>query len=176
MKNIFLKTIGITAFTLVVLFAAQIAVTAQEQEKKGDDLVQDSSAWSANNIVGVWITTVTPRNCQTGLAVGPPFQSLVTYNKGGTMAEYGANPATPFRTNGQGIWKQTNGHRRYAIAFTFFPLTPGGIPIGRLRVEQTVKLSQNGNGNESSGSFVLRDPNGNVIATGCSTSTATRFE
>ena len=176
MKNTFLKTIGLAAFTLVVLFAAQIVVTAQAQEKEGNETEQESSAWSVNKIVGVWVTTVTPRNCQTGVPVAPPFQSLVTFNKGRTMAEYGANPATPFRSNGQGIWEPADGPRRYSMAFTFFPLTSGGIPIGRIRVEQAIELSRSGNESQSSGSFVLRDPNGNVIATGCSTSTATRFE
>ena len=176
MKNIFLKTLGLSAFTFIVLFAAQISVIAQEQEKEGNETGQESSAWSPNSIVGVWVATVTPRNCQTGVPVGPPFQSLLTFNKGRTMAEYGANPATPFRSNGQGIWEPAEGRRRYSIAFTFFPLTPGGIPIGRLRVEQAVELSRSGNEIQSNGSFVLRDPNGNVIAMGCSTSTAFRFE
>ena len=175
MKNKFLKTIGFTTLTMMMFIAAsQISVYGQENE--GKDVSSELSANSKNRIVGVWLTTVTPRNCQTGDQVAPSFQGLITFNRGGTVAEYGANPMAPFRSPGHGIWKLIGSHGRYSFAFSFFPLTPAGIPVGRLKVTASVRLSENDNETASSGSFELRDPNGNLIAAGCSSATGTRFE
>ena len=173
MKNIFLKTIGLTAFTLVVLFAAQIAVTAQEQER--NELLQAQSHQGTNSIIGVWEATVTPRNCQTGEPAGASFQSLVTFHKGGTMSEYGANPATPFRSNGQGIWQRAYGDDSYYQRFVFFPLTSGGVPVGKLKVTQTAQHNRYTDEFTSSGTFQLFNPAGIVINSGCSSATSVRF-
>ncbi len=174
MKNKITKTIGFTAFTLMMFIAvAQISIYGQE-EKEEVLTPSELSAQPSNRIVGVWMTTVTPRNCQTGVQVAPSFQGLITFSMGGTLAEYGANPMTPFRSPGHGIWAQYRGNGRYSFAFTFFPLTPTGVPVGRLRVTQRAVLD--GDNFSSTGTFELRDPGGNVLATGCTTSTATPFE
>ena len=45
-------------------------------------------------IQGVWRTMVTGVNCQTGDPLGPPFPGLFTFNKDGTMSEYGIGPGS----------------------------------------------------------------------------------
>ncbi|MEO8647543.1 MAG: hypothetical protein ABI539_00110 [Acidobacteriota bacterium] len=172
MKNPISKSIGFATFAFIALCVAQISVIAQEKNEPEFS----TARWSDNQIVGVWNTSVTPLNCQTGEALAPPFAGLITYNKGGTLAEYGANPATPFRTPGHGIWEKNQGSRQYSFAFSFIPLTPSGMVVGRLRVEQTAKLSRSGDEMVSRGTFVLRNLNGDVIGTGCTSSTASRFE
>ena len=56
-------------------------------------------------IQGVWRTMVTPVNCQTGDPLGPPFASLLTFNTGGTMSEYGISPglSPALRSPGHGF-------------------------------------------------------------------------
>jgi len=173
MKNTYTETIGFAALTLMMFITvAQISVYGQEK----DEIVvpSDKADQSSNRIVGVWMTTVTPRNCQTGVQIAPPFQGLLTFNTGGTLAEYGPNPMTPFRSPGHGVWAQHRGNGRYLFSFTFFPLTPAGAPVGRFRVTQTAVLD--GDDLSSTGSFELRDLGGTILATGCSSSTATPFE
>ncbi len=138
-----------------------------------DTLIRQSMG--NDRIIDVWLTQVTPRNCLTGESVAPPFNSMLTLNQGGTMAEYGANPNTPYRSPGHGLWTRERGRNNYSMAFTFFPLNPAGIPIGRIRVEQDVHLGNGPNEMESYGGFVLRDFDGNVLATGCTTATGRRF-
>lgn len=172
MNDSFVKFIRISFATiaLVMLAAATNSVQAQNE----DGLKEFSQ--SANRIVGAWETTVTPRNCETGEQIGPAFSGVITYNEGGTVAEYGANPATPFRTPGHGIWASRGGHRRYEMRFSFLPLTPAGAPIGRLRVSQEMELGRFSDEMSSSGSFTLTNLSGVLIGSGCTTSVAVRLE
>lgn len=133
------------------------------------------SLQSANRIVGAWETTVTPSNCDTGEPVGPSFNGVITFNEGGTVAEYAANPATPYRTPGHGIWVSNGGGSNYSMKFSFIPLTPTGAPVGRIRVTQVLELGRFSDEGSSSGSFVLTNFAGIVLATGCTTSTSVRL-
>jgi hypothetical protein len=171
MKNDLVKyfRISLATVALLIVAAAQNSVQAQYREELG------TSKQSANKIVGAWETTVTPRNCETGEQIAPSFQGLITFNEGGTLAEYGANPATPYRTPGHGVWVSTGGAVNYSMRFSFLPLTPAGVPIGRLRVSQDLEFSRSSDESSTSGSFVLTNFNGIVIGSGCSTSTAVRL-
>ncbi len=176
MKTRSAKTIAIGCLTLILLVAgARTSTMGQEIEQTGD--AQKTSDSSQNSVIGVWETTVTPRNCLTGEAAGPAFIGLVTFHKGGTVSEYGANPATPFRTPGHGIWQAAPwlGEDRYLMNFTFIPLTPAGAPVGRLKVSQTLEYKRYLDQSSTTGGFQLFSPSGIVIGSGCSTSTATRF-
>jgi hypothetical protein len=156
--------------------AALLLIAAAENSLHAQGKVSDvASLQSANRIVGAWETTVTPSNCDTGEPVGPSFNGVITFNEGGTIAEYGANPATPYRTPGHGIWVSNGGGSNYSMKFSFLPLTPAGAPIGRLRVTQIVELGRFSDESTSSGSFVLSNFAGIVLATGCTTSTSVRL-
>ncbi len=156
--------ISLAAAVVFVAAAAQNALHAQDVEDAADN---------SATMVGAWETTVTPRNCETGEQVAPSFNGVITFNKGGTIAEFGANPATPYRTPGHGIWTSTG--RRNSMRFTFMPLTPAGAPVGRMRVTQDGELSKSGDESTSSGFFELTSFGGVVLATGCSTATAVRL-
>jgi hypothetical protein len=165
MKNIIRLTLNFSTAAILLFVAASFSPAFGQLPKDGNQ---------ANDpYIGVWLATVTPVNCETGDPVAPPFNSMLTINRGGTMAEYGANPNTPFRSPGHGIWQAGIGRNTYSKAFTFFALTPAGIPVGRIRVEQVSDL--NGDELSSYGSFELRDFNGNILATGCTSATALRF-
>ncbi len=172
MKNKFAKCIPLSfaAVALLITVAIPPSIQAQGKSESTESLDQ-----SVGRIVGAWETTITPVNCETGAQVGPSFNGLITFNAGGTLAEYGANPATPLRTPGHGIWSANGGGGDYSMRFSFMPLTPAGVPVGRLRVSQVIQLNRFTDESYSSGSFVLTNFAGIVIGTGCSTSTAIRL-
>ena len=168
MKNKLMKTIAGTLLALfTILGAAQVNVSGQEN---------DSEEKTSKSIVGVWETVVTVRNCETGAPLAPEFQGLSTYNSGGTYTESsgGGNPV--LRSPGHGIWERENGWRNYSLKFVFLRFSPTGVLIGKQRVFQILELSEDGDQLTSSGRFEVLDLNGNVIGSGCSTATATRFK
>ena len=163
-----LITITMAAVVFVMIAAGQISLHAQNKEGS-------ASSQSANRLVGAWETTVTPRNCETGEQLGPSFNGLITFNEGGTIAEYAANPAVPYRTPGHGIWASNGGNSNYSMKFSFIALTPSGAPVGRMRVTQVIELARFSDEQTSSGSFVLTNFSGVVLAAGCTTATAARL-
>jgi hypothetical protein len=162
--------ISLASAALLLVAAGQNSIQAQNKESQG------ASLQSANRLVGAWETTVTPTNCDTGEQIAPAFHGVTTYNEGGTMAEFGANPATPFRTPGHGIWVSNYGGSSYTMKFSFLPLTPAGAPIGRMRITQNMELPRFGDELTSSGGFVLTNFAGVVLATGCTTAIAVRVQ
>src|SRR5437763_5985384 len=90
MKNTFLKSIGGTALALLMLVGGmQISVSGQSDEGHEPSLV------------GVWVTQVTRRNCDTGEPIGTSRVQL-TFAKGETLLET-IGPST-LRSPGNGIW------------------------------------------------------------------------
>lgn len=164
-----MSKISFATLALLIIAAGQVSLQAQS---KNDS---ETSFQSANRIVGAWETTVQPRNCETGDPVGAPFNGVITFNEGGTVAEYGANPTTPYRTPGHGVWASNGGGSSYMMRFSFMPLTPAGVPVGRLRVSQNIELPRFSDESTSSGGFVLTNFAGVVLATGCTSSTAVRL-
>jgi hypothetical protein len=164
MKNNFAGKIGISLLAVVIAAFSTEGVSAQSETGENQGV---------NRIVGAWETTVQLRNCDTGEPIGQPFPGVLTFNAGGTVAEFGANPAVPYRTPGTGYWSESRGI--YTLRFSFIPLSPAGAPLGRMRVIQAGELSRFSDEQTSSGSFVLTNFAGGVMATGCSTATAVRL-
>ena len=176
MKNKFMQMIvGTFLGILLLVSVTQILVFGQEDEIQGQQ---------AQGIVGVWQTVVTPRNCQTGAQIAPAFQGLLTFNEGGTLAEFAAGSSPSLRSPGHGVWETGNGLRpalasnafNFTAAFNFIRFNPDGTFAGRNTVRQTVTFGPSGNEFTTTGTVEVFAPNGNLIAIGCSTSTATRFE
>lgn len=169
-----MTTIAGTFLALLMIFgAAQIYVSGQEKENDSD---QKTSENSRKSIEGVWETVVTPRNCQTGAPVAPDFQGLITFNEGGTVAETASGSSPALRSPGHGVWQRENGRRNYSMKVVFLRFSPTGVFIGKQKITQTMELSANGNQSTSTGTVEILDLNGNVLGSGCSTATATRFE
>ena len=167
MKN---KLVRIS-FALVAFLIIAIGQSSTHAQAKGE---LGATVQSADRIVGAWETTVTPHNCQTGEPAGPPFYGLITFNDGGTVAEYAANAAAPYRSPGHGVWTSNGGGSSYSMRFSFIALTPTGVAIGRMRISQEGELSRFSDESTSSGGFVLTNFSGVVLASGCTTSTAVR--
>lgn len=171
MKNKFMQIAAGTILGLLILVGStQLFVSAQELKNESS---KNSIMHSSNNrsIVGTWQTIVTPRNCQTGAAVAPAFPGLLTFNEGGTLT--GTSTAV---SSVYGVWERTRGWQSYSFAFISLRYSPTGTFIGTQKVRQTAELGASGDDFTTTGTVEVFDANGSLTATGCTTSTGTRFE
>ena len=165
-KNI-IKTFVIA---LAMIFASAIAPTlAFGQDKTDSQTLNSVNEESGNTLEGVWKTVVTFRDCQTDAPHGS-FQALRTIADGGTASE--TNPSFP--SSGHGIWKRTS-ERRYTVALAFYAYEPNGDFAGNAKIKEYILISRDSNSYVSSSTFEFFDPSRNVVDSGCSTETATRF-
>ncbi|MDQ3323180.1 MAG: hypothetical protein M3525_12235 [Acidobacteriota bacterium] len=173
-----MKTIGGAALAILMLaMFAQIQVSAQ--------VLEEVPLEQSRGIVGAWRTVVTPRNCQTGLPVAPASRGLLTFNEGGTLAEYnspGPNPA--LRSPGHGVWEQRSGggriyssvFRNYSSVFVINRYDASGVFISSQKIRTALELSADGNGFTTNAAIEIFDANDNLIGTGCATAVGTRIE
>lgn len=141
---------------------------------------KSASPW---NLVGAWSVTVTLRDCATGAALGPPHQSLVTFQKGGTIHE--SNGALGFapnqRSDGHGSWTRANRrlYRQRMIALVNFETAPQppspGFLAGWQVIDHTVTLLDPDN-LTSEGTAEFYDTQSRLYRSGCSTAVGRRFE
>ena len=129
-------------------------------------------------IQGAWRTMVTGLNCQTGDPLGPPFPGLFTFNKDGTMSEYGIGPGSSpaLRSPGHGVWQRAQGWENYSYTFTHYRYDASGVFIGSHRVTSALQLGASGNEFTTQADVEVLDANDNVIATFCAMAAGTRFE
>ena len=156
---------------LIVMAALTVAfsfASAQAPERTMSD----------RTIPGAWRTMVTPVSCQTGDPLGPPFRSLLTFNKGGTMSEYGIGPGSnpALRSPGHGVWQHEDGRQNYPYAFTYYRYNSSGVFIGSQKVTSTLKLGASGDEFTTHSAVEILDANGNVIGTFCAIVAGRRFE
>ena len=163
MKNTFVKTIGGTALALLLVGGAQLFGSNQENDEH------------QRSIEGAWRTTVTIRNCATG-AVITSFHGLQTFNKGGTLAETTAGTPPSLRTPGHGVWQREHGAQHYSFVFMFDRFNPDATYAGSQTVRGDVTLDASGDEMTVVASVEIHTPAGQLVATGCSTATATRIE
>ena len=160
MKQTLLKLISVLAL-LMAVGGMQISVSGQSDESHEPSLV------------GVWLTQVTRRNCETGDPIGATSQSQLTFAKGGTLLET-VGPSI-FRSPGNGIWKREHGRNEYSFAQRFMRFDAAGSFVGSGVVRVALTLDETGDHYTSTATNDVLDVNGNVIASGCATSVSTRF-
>jgi hypothetical protein len=96
-----------------------------------------------------------------------------TYVGGGSMLETGGS--SPFRSPGHGIWQHVGG-RNFTATFIFFRFNPDGTYAGTQKVTRHFEVGGNGDEFTATASVEILDANDNLIASGCATETARRFE
>ena len=160
MKQTFLKLISVLT-VLMAVGGTQISVSGQSNEGHEPSLV------------GVWVTQVTRRNCETGEPIGATSQIQNTFAKGGTLLET-IGPSI-IRSPGNGIWKREHGLNEYSFVLRFMRYDAAGVFVGSGVVRAAIKLDETGDHSTSTATNDVLDVNGNVIASGCATSVATRF-
>ena len=162
MKNKLMRILVGTFLGSLILFGGmQISVSGQSDEGHEPSLV------------GVWVTHVTRRNCETGEPIAAPGNSQNTFAKDGTMLET-IGPSI-FRSPGNGIWKRESGLNEYSFVLRFMRYDAAGSFVGSGVVRAAITLDETGDHYTSTATNDVLDVNGNVIASGCATSVATRF-
>jgi len=154
---------------------------------------QSNDSAASHSLVGTWLIQVTPRNCATQAPLSPPFNSLVTFHRGGTITESagGVAFAPGQRSQGHGTWAQEGGqaYRQDMVALLLFdtePNLPGtptfdptkpvspGFFAGWQTISHTVRFTD-ADHFSSEGTNTFYKANRDVYRSGCSTATAERF-
>ena len=166
MKRNFVKTIGGTVLAFMVISALTFGLVFAQDESKSED--------GGGRLDGTWNVQVTIRNCQNNAAIRS-FASLTTFMSGGTLLDSTSGIPQTLHTPGHGVWIHTGG-REYKLSFKSFNFDAGGNFTGWTIIRHFALLSSRANKYESFGTSEIYAPNGNLVFTGCSTTTATRFE
>src|SRR6266545_2233686 len=145
MKETFLKLISVLAL-LMAVGGMQIPVSGQSDEGHEPSLV------------GVWVTHVTRRNCETGEAIAAPGNSQNTFAKGGTLLET-IGPSL-IRSPGNGIWKRESGLNEYSFALRFMRYDAAGSFVGSGVVRVALTLDETGDHYTSTATNDTLDVNG----------------
>jgi hypothetical protein len=158
---------ALTIMLALAVLGNPAAAFAQDSENQ--DAVQSNVA--SQTPEGSWLYTVTIPN-----PPGAPiiFVGTETYAAGGGYVEADQLSFTPgyLATAGHGAWRSSGKH---SFLLTYLNLTydASGNPTGSGKVRQTTKLE--GNHYIGSGDFSYYDLNGNVVASGTFTITATKI-
>ena len=150
--------------TVVILMISVVPVTAQSLTAQGEA--------PERSLVGVWLTQVTRRNCDTGEPIATNRTQL-TFAEGGTFLET-IGPSTS-RSPGNGIWKREHGWNEYSYALRFMRYDAAGVFVGSGVVRAALTLDETGDHYTATATNDVLDVNGNVIGSGCATSVSTRF-
>ncbi len=179
MKNTFSKTIGEMALAILLLaMFAPIWVSAQDKgnEQKNAERTQENSSGQSGGgrLEGTWDVQVTIRNCQTGAAIRT-FASIGTFMSGGTLLDSTSGIPQALKTPGQGVWSHVS-ENTYRFSVKSFSFDAGGNFTGWTIIRHEAALNAKATEYTSAGTAEVYAPNGNLVFTGCSTTTATRFE
>jgi hypothetical protein len=130
----------------------------------------------ARGIEGTWRVQVTLRDCNTGAALGNPFNSLLTFAQGGTLVETTSNPmfAPAERGPGHGVWSRVGRHSYTAASIAFITVNSALVRVQTIR--QTIQIDDNGNQLTADAKTEFTDAAGNPLPSGCATATGERFE
>lgn len=129
-------------------------------------------------IRGVWTGHVNITNCLPGNVPGPvvfaSFEALNVFAADGTFLDTNSgNPAT--QSAHFGYWRHIHGNK-YQFAQKFFMFDLAGAPVGWRIVRHGVLLGRSGLSFTSAGTAETFNMDGVVVATGCSTASAVRFD
>ena len=155
--------------------AAVLALAQSRQEATpGDPL--------AAKLEGTWRVSVALRTCDSNTAL-PPFQSLLTFARGGTLTGTTSSPnfLPGQRSSDHGIWSSAGGHAFRAVeeAFILFdsPSRPNrpAFRTGTQHISQTIEL-KNDDEFTSTASTVYFDARGTMLSTGCASAVGRRLK
>ena len=166
MKRNFVKIIGGTVLTFMVISIVAFGIV----------FAQDKSALQngGGRLEGTWDARVSIINCQTG-AVIRSFDSIGIFMSGGTMLDSTSGMPQALKTPGQGVWRHVEGNT-YQFSFKSFSFDAAGNFTGWTIIRHQAVLDFRGNEYSSAGTAEFYAANGNLVGTGCSATTAVRFE
>ena len=161
-----------TAITFGMM-AIVIAFTMSRSTIRAQNPPVDPVGFREPSLVGVWLTQVTRRNCDTGEPIAATGRIQLTFAEGGTLLET-IGPSI-FRSPGNGIWKREHGWNEYSYAVRFMRYDAAGSFIGSGVVRASLTLDKTGDHYTATATNDVLDVNGNVTGSGCATSVSTRF-
>jgi hypothetical protein len=129
---------------------------------------------SDNGLEGAWRAQLTVRDCQTG-AVLRMFPAIFTFAKGGTVTYTTAGQLPSLFTPGLGVWHHMDGHT-YSAVTEVFGFSPAGAWTQTHRLTRLIQLSTDADAFTDTVALEIFDANGNLIATGCATTAASRMQ
>ena len=165
-RRLILLAPGVVLAVLVTLLAAQ-TIGAQG----GDGLRTVSPV--GQELEGTWVVDVTLENPPPGIP--PNFPTMNTFLPSGELLETGAGTAPSRRTPGHGEWVRT-GDRRFAATLMWFRFDAEGRYIGTQTAHEQIRLRRNLRQFRGTSLTVIRDPEGNVLATSTARLEGTRIE
>jgi len=125
---------------------------------------------------GTWLFQISIQDCNSGVPLGQPFESLLTFANGGTLTKTTANPTfyPAVRSPGHGVWK-TSGHHTYQATSTAF-VTLNGVLARTQTISQTIEVLTEDTLRTTDASVTFYKPDGTLLASGCAAATGTRIE
>ena len=171
-----MKRMTVTSITLAIIAIVIAFATSRSTIKAQNPPVSvsgQSDEGHEPSLVGVWVTHVTRRNCETGEPIAAAGNSQNTFAKGGTLLET-VGPSI-LRSPGNGIWKHESGWNEYSFVLRLMRFDAAGSFVGSTVVRAAITLDETGDHYTSTATNDVLDVNGNVIGTGCATSVANRF-
>lgn len=167
MKSRYLKALAVLAIGFGLLLLVGRRATAHSADWDSD----------GRTLEGTWVVTITQNVCPNGPIIGSPFQSLLTFNAGGTMTETTENPMffPALRGPGHGVWSHTARHTYSSDLMAF--ITLNGALVKTQKISQTIEIGDDPNQfTTPEASVQFFDPSGNLLVNGCATATGQRFE
>jgi hypothetical protein len=128
--------------------------------------------FAVDPVVGVWIPTITVRNCATG-DPGEVFGGMSVLHHGGTLSETNTSPPAT-RGPGWGTWARAAGGG-YTSLFRFLRYNVDGSLAGYTVIRRQFTLSADGSQAAGQSRFEIQLPNGFVVFEGCTTDVAMRL-
>jgi hypothetical protein len=173
---------------VVAMLALAVAAPAMAEGSN------DQALTSSPRIEGVWMVTVSPRQCDTGTPIGSPIQTLHTYHEGGDRGgrirrahgtvsiSVGSLAFAPNqRSEGHGIWTKVGlgTFRQRTITLIRFETAPQppvpGFLAGWEVIEQVITMTHEDEFS-AEGTSQFFDTRGELYRSGCSTTVGRRFE
>ena len=165
MKINIVKIIGGVVLAVLVISTLTFLASAQDDSKSRN---------GGGRLEGTWDMQVTTRNCQTGAAIRT-FASIDTFMSGGTMLNSTSGFPQALVTPGQGVWSHIS-RNDYSFKFKSFSFDVSGNFTGWTIVSYELNLNHSADSYTAVGVTEVYAPNGNLLFSACSTSTAVRFE
>ena len=126
-------------------------------------------------IHGTWDISLTVRNCATGQPLATILE-LATFNRDGTMISSTTGLPQATKTPGHGAWSHVTAFS-YAYAFKFFRFdATTGVLVGWTVIRQEAVVDPSGDTYTAEGGAEVYNASGALVARGCSTTSASRFQ
>ncbi len=129
---------------------------------------------AASRLEGAWRAQLTVRDCQTGVALRT-FPAIFTFAKGGTVTYTTAGQLPSLFTPGLGVWHHLDNHT-YSAVTEVFGFSPAGTFTQTHRLTRLIQLSTDADAFTDTVALQIFAANGDLIATGCATTVASRME